>query len=352
MTKRRRALGIAMGSVLVGLLVVSAPALARTRVVRPGKSIQAAINAAHPGDTILVRPGVYRQNLLIKKNRLTLRGQRAVLARPAHPAATRCPVEEGTPGICVLGQGNPMTGAITKRVTGVRITHLTVRGHTGDGIFAFGAGRFRVDHDRLLRNGGYGVFSLASKTVRYLDDLAQGNGDAGFYVGESPGVHALVERNRSLNNRAEGILLRSSTGGRVVGNRLSGNCAGMFVVAIPGPATGFTLSRNTVTRNNRACPGEENGPPPRSGIGIALFGAGNTTVSRNTVTRNRPSGPSLFSGGIVVIRGPGGTAPSGDVISRNVVRRNRPKDLFWDGSGTVRFSRNTCGSSQPTRLCR
>ena len=40
---------------------------AQSSVVGPGESIQKAVNAAHPGDTIVVR-GVHREDVVIRKD--------------------------------------------------------------------------------------------------------------------------------------------------------------------------------------------------------------------------------------------------------------------------------------------
>jgi nitrous oxidase accessory protein NosD len=340
-------------AVASGLLLAPA-AYAKVRVVHSGDSIQAAIDAADPGDTILIEPGTYRESLLINdKDGLTLRGKRATLTNPATAPSTPCNQGGSVVGICVIGQGNFDTGQITDRVSDVRITHLKISRMAGDGIFAFGSQNLRVDHDRLVRNHGYGAFSLASYGTRFLHNLARGNAAPGLYVGDSPDAHAHIEHNASINNHGEGILLRSATIGEVSHNRLSGNCSGLWVLAdAPGPAGGFRITRNRVLRNNKACAGEpDEGEPPASGIGIALIGAFGTVVSRNEVTGNRPSGPSVASGGIIVQKGGSGTAPSNDVVKRNEASNNSPKDISWDGSGTVRFKNNSCGSSAPSGLC-
>ena len=62
---------------------------AQSSVVGPGESIQKAINAADPGDTIVVR-GVHREDVVIRKNGIKLRGEGdAVIEAPQEPKRTR-----------------------------------------------------------------------------------------------------------------------------------------------------------------------------------------------------------------------------------------------------------------------
>src|SRR5215217_2741435 len=56
--------------------------VAQSSVVGPGESIQKAINAAEPGDTIVVR-GVHREDVVIRKDGIKLRGDDATLKPPA-----------------------------------------------------------------------------------------------------------------------------------------------------------------------------------------------------------------------------------------------------------------------------
>src|SRR5215212_8405105 len=61
---------------------------AQSSVVGPGESIQKAVNAADPGDTIVVR-GVHREDVVIRKNGIKLRGEDAVIEAPPEPKQTR-----------------------------------------------------------------------------------------------------------------------------------------------------------------------------------------------------------------------------------------------------------------------
>ncbi len=328
---------------------------ANTIVVRPGHSIQKAINRANAGDTVLVTRGVYRQSLQVRKG-ITLKGRRAILTQPAHPAKTLCNKFGATTGICAAGKvdvSQPNQPKVVKLLRGAKIKGFTVRGFKGDGILGFGTKGLVVARNRLIGNGGYGTFSNTSTGTRDVGNLVKGNGAPGIYVGDSPSAHALVKRNRSVGNRGEGILLRNASIGRALGNTLTGNCAGLLVLAdAPGPATDWLVRGNTVSANNNKCPGDPaEGEPPISGVGIALLGAANTTVSSNQVIGNRKQGKSILSGGIVVQKGVGGTPESNDSIVGNTARKNRPFDISWDGAGTATFTGNTCSKGSPPSIC-
>jgi hypothetical protein len=339
----------------------AAPAGAATRVVHPGQSIQAAIDAASAGDTIVVKPGTYREYLqIIDKDRITLRGQHARLKAPSTPSTSLCDQDEpgSETGICVAGRVGPPVGenpppvlrqAVRDRVTGFRIS-----GFETNGVFGYGTRRLRIDRNRFVGNGEYGVFSNTSTRTRLERNVAVGNkGEAALYVGDSQGAHALVSRNQVVGNRGIGIFIRDASHGRVSHNRSSRNCAGIIVLGdAPGPVAHWTLSFNRVGVNNRACPGNpDEGESPLSGLGIGLSGAQHVRVAHNRVLRNRHLHKSPISGGIVVEKGDMGTNPDDVLVSRNVALLNRPFDLKWDGSGDVTFSKNVCQKGDPSRLC-
>src|SRR5687767_14239964 len=104
---------------------------AQSSVVGPGESIQKAVNAADPGDTIVVR-GVHREDVVIRKNGIKLRGEDAVIEVPARAKAdSPCSKAFGPGAFCVLGDVNVKTGKLTgqrQRVSDVSVSGFTIRG--------------------------------------------------------------------------------------------------------------------------------------------------------------------------------------------------------------------------------
>jgi parallel beta-helix repeat protein len=348
----RRSTVIAL-SVILALVVAVPLASAQTSaksvpIVGPGESIQKAVAAAEPGDTIVVR-GTHHEAVVIRKDGIKLVGQDAVLKSPDEPR-TPC---FAPAGFCVLGDVNFQTGAVSDYVQDVTISGFTIRGFEGFGIVALGARDAKFEKNRAFDNGEYGITAFASKGTQVLANTTSGSGEAGIYIGDSPRANATVAANDTYGNLF-GIFVRNARGGSISANNVHNNCVGLMVLAdAPGPAGNFEVRGNTVHKNTRSCPaGEEGGSI--SGVGIALLGARDMKIQGNSIFDNVPSGPSEFHGGVVLVRGGDegtGTAPKDNLVEGNTVLRNRP-DIFWDKSGSGnRFVSNVCNTSVPTRLC-
>ena len=330
-------------------------------VIGPSHSIQAAVNAASPGDTILLEPGVYHQSVQIRTDGITLRGAGAfrggtVLLPPRSFPDTLCKTEFGPTGVCILAKSvDSDTGAVITPVSNDTVTGLLVSGFPGNGIFGYGTTGLQVTRVAAINDGGYGIARFVSSGTLFANDTAIGNEEAGFYVGDSPWADTVVRDNLAFGNQF-GIFIRHARHVVVIGNRVSRNCQGILVLddGQRGGAGNATIRDNSVFKNNKFCPKSEDTPVSTQGGGILLLGASYTLVARNSVEGN--TGKQFNSGGIVVLSArklTKGSNPNFDTIARNTAFRDHPADLIWDGTGThVLFGANYCRTSVPPGLCR
>ncbi len=348
-------LGVALSAAYAASASVST-----TIVVGPGQSIQAAINGASPGDTVLIKPGVYHQSVQIRTDGITVRGSGdffggTVLEPPATFPKTPCNSIFGPTGICIFAkQVDPKTGRVITPVTDDTVTALLVTGFPASGVFGYGTDGLQVTRVAAIKDGAYGISRFASTDTLFADDTAVGNSEAGFYVGDSPDADTVVRDDVATGNQF-GIFVRHARQVTVMDNRVSGNCQGIFVLddGQPGGAGNAFIRENSVFRNNKFCPKHGETPVNLQGGGILLLGATHTWVTANSVSGN--SGKQVNSGGIVVASAhavTGGSNPHFDTIINNTAYADHPADLIWDGTGSgITFTANHCGTSIPPGLC-
>jgi Periplasmic copper-binding protein (NosD) len=353
--------GFALGfGAALSVPAAAAAAGGSTIVVNPGQSIQAAVNQAQTGDTVLVKPGVYKQSVMIRTDGITLRGSGdflggTVIKPPARPPKNLCTQAFGPTGVCILAkQVNPKNGKIITPVYDDTVTGLYVGGFASNGVFGYGTYGLTVQRVVAVDDGDYGVSRFESTKTLFANDTAIGNDEAGFYVGDSPNAATVVRDDVAKGNEF-GIFVRHARGVTVMDNRVKGNCQGVLVLddGQPGGAGNAVIQDNSVFRNNKLCPKSEDVPVTLQGGGILLLGATQTQVLNNSIKGN--AGKQLNSGGIVVASAAsltGGSNPEFDTIARNTAYGDHPADLIWDGTGNnVNFVANHCARSVPAGLC-
>lgn len=391
---------ITLALALVATLeVVGAPtASAATINVSPGHSIQAAIDAASPGDTIVVAPGVYRENIQINKDNITLQGAgstdgtQTILTPPSASKATHnaCFVSGSSfDGICITN-ANPPSGTVDagNALSGDTVSGFLVRGFPGIGIHAYGAYNLTIDHNRLTNNATDGVAAYASGGVAITNNQASGSSEAGILEADFIGFYtptpvpvpnlATVANNVATNNGA-GIEIRDATdpstffdpadtsrNQTVINNDVEGNCVGVLALDTPSNPlkTAVSIFGNTVRANNKTCTSLPFVPATISGTGILSLAIDGVSARNNTIRDNVPSDIHLpYAGGLVVASYPGGSAQTDFNAAYNTAFGDQPFDIRYErggngsafsinkfprglGSGII-FQFNNCDTSRP-----
>jgi nitrous oxidase accessory protein NosD len=346
--------GLALGSMsLVAMAPTMSSAAAekaptprhqQTQVVHPGESIQAAVDRAHRGDTVIVTAGTYHQNVVIQKNGLTLRARGDVTLKPPASATGLCDSDEDLVGICVVPRDLDPTFTYTIRSQDVTVAGFRVVGF-GDGVLGFGTRNLHVSHVTAVGNEGYGLASFDGIGSRIVGNASTGSDVAGVYVGDSPHADALVMHNRVWNNQF-GFFIRHTHHVTVRNNHTWQNCLGLLLLH-DGQPEGSGDNRvvgNLVARNNHTCTDDEDGTT-FSGAGIVLLGSRHNAILGNTVLGNNRL--SDFSGGVVLF----GEA-NGNTVAGNYLRNNKPADIRKDPTSVRNhFINNDCQTSQPGWIC-
>jgi parallel beta-helix repeat protein len=256
----------------VALAVGVGSAGAQSSVVGPGESIQKAVNAAHPGDTIVVR-GVHREDVIIRKDGIKLRGEDAVIEAPTKAKAdSPCSRVVGRPeAICVWGDFNIKTGELTgPHVSDVSVSGFTIRGfkikgkgdNTAFVIDVYAARNATVVGNRTIGNvaGGIGVGRSINTTVAKNHVIGSPETDSeGINVdndarnttvvnnvvrgiSESRNARNAIEVEESIDTTVAGndliddwlgVFLENSTGTKVLSNDISG--FGIVGIYMEGP---------------------------------------------------------------------------------------------------------------------
>jgi parallel beta-helix repeat protein len=239
-----------VATMILTLLVASGVALAvgigsagaQSSVVGPGESIQKAINAAHPGDTIVVR-GVHREDVVIRKDGIKLRGDDAVIeAPPRAKADSPCSKTFGPEAICVLGDVNIKTGELTgPRVRDVSVSGFTIRGFKvagkGDSsafvIDVTAARNATVVGNLVIGNVAGGIVASRSVNTTVANNHVIGNPKT-----SATGIVVEVARNttvvknvvKSIPEGENAIEVSEGIDTTIEGNDLIGNGVGVFVI--------------------------------------------------------------------------------------------------------------------------
>jgi parallel beta-helix repeat protein len=336
------------------LLLFSSAVAAQARVIPVRSTIQAAVDAAKPGDVVLVPGGTYHENVVVSTDGVSIVGlPRAVLDGTG---------TAGRIGIRVA-PSSPLGTLHEFRLQGLRIEH-----YAGDGVLLRHVAGFTIVGNHLVDNDDYGVFPVLSGHGLIAADFASGSGDTGIYVGQSSDVIVAAD---TAESNTVGFDIENSTRVTAAGNRAMGNSIGLIVQGAPGltvpNATDVIVTGNQLSNNNRPNPSTDpldllSRLP--AGTGLLTVDADRVTIANNVVARNHSSGIALISlpPDVAALDPRLDPIPDGDHITNNTVLGNGldptlqlalfpPADLLWDGTGTGNcWTGNTYTTAFPSQL--
>ena len=395
----RRLVLVALVALLAGIALPGAASAAGTRTVyvddngtpnAAGKgacgkpnyaSIQAAVNDL-TAKRVVVCKGTYAEQITVGRS-LSLEGRSgAVIAAPASLSGVGAIVE--------------FSGAQTSRIKGFTITGAnTAATNLYVGVDVRDGATLTISHNRIRDIRGVGLGSTQGTGIvvdaaraDITDNTLERYGTGGVLV-TSPGGFAMIDGNTlsgqtgaELNNGQIGINIREGGKGDVEDNTITGNKAsdGGGIGIVVDLTDSVSLHDNTVTNNGRGIVlGDETGDVEvrsnvvRDNLGDGIF---LTDASFNTIVENESSGnggegihvetaagePNAFHNVIATNRvhnngGNGifiGVAVAQTIVKENKVHDNGGTDIV-DANGTPlvnTYSDNTCGTSNPSGLCK
>lgn len=249
-------------------------------------TIMAAVGAASPGDTIMVAPGTYREDVVITQP-VSLIGsnQRSIIDASGLPN-----------GIFVNG----MSAAPATGVSGVVISGFTVRNANFEGILVANAtdvlltGNLVTDNDKALDISAPKCNNIPAFETNEAEDCGEG-------------IHLMATNNVS-----------------VVGNESAYNSGGLLITDETGPNYANLISGNNVHDNPYDCgiTLASHGPATSVIPSARLpYGVTGNTISHNVSEHNGYQVPGAGAGVGIFAPFPG-TTDAGNVVIDNVLRDN------------------------------
>jgi len=308
-------LRVALLFLLAGVLVV--PAWAQSTINVPGNAptIQAAINAASDGDTVLVAPGTYVENI-------DFMGKAITVTSSGGPSVTT--IDGGQKGIVVNFANNETRASV---INGFTITDdgpplPTQVSFDADGVFVGGADP-TITNNIITNNRGYGieVYSgsayISGNTISNTSTAGDPSGDFGCDYDDGDGIYI----QGTSNSITDPPIIDHNTIEHNVGHCLGGGI-GLYA-ALPS-----TIISNNIIANNQSL-----------GYGGGVYDVNGSVSLYQNLIYNNVSG--VAGGGVYLGMGSeenGATGPLNVFVTNNTIYGNTISlnpdimDAWVDGS--------------------
>lgn len=232
-------------------------------------TIQNAVDAAVPGDLILIDAGIYKEEVIVTTPSLIIRG-----------------VDRNT--VIIDGEFVRGNGIIVVGADGVAIENMTARNATLNGFFWTGVKGYRGSYLTAINNGDYGLYAFDSIDGMFEYSYGSGSPDSSYYVGQcypcNVILHNLIGQNSALGysgtNSGGNLYIINS----VFENNIVGLAPNTLDSELLPPERESTIWGNIVINNNN--PGAPFKPLtwPTFGNGIIIAGGIHNNVEKNLIS--------------------------------------------------------------------
>lgn len=268
-------------------------------------SIQNAVNAAQPGDLILIDPGVYTEEVTVTTPDVVIRGRdrNTVFIDGLHNATT---------GLTILSDG-------------VAVENVTIRNFTRDAIQVgdvaapVALNRFRALHVTTSNTGRDGISITNATNVEIQNVWGSGHAGAGIAVSNCTECNTLVETTLVEFSGRGMSVVDARNGVHIVRSTARNNRAGIVVEDGLGRTEGAVVAGSVILSN-----GFSNTPlldptwDHAFGVGVHVGGTTNVSVLSNRIATNTRVG-------VLLGRNTTGSSelPVDAIVDGNIVEDNR-----------------------------
>lgn len=295
-------------------------------------TIQAAVDAAEPGDLILIDRGVYKEAVDVTTPGLTIRG-----------------VDRNE--VIIDGEFERPNGIRALFTDGVVVENLTTKNNTQNGVFWSGVRGYRASYVTAVNNGDYGIYAFDSGDGLFEHSYASGSPDAAYYIGQCNPCEAVITDSIGEYSGLGYSGTNASTDIYIVNNIFSHNGTGIAPNTLDSellpPVENVVVAGNLIHDNGYGEFPHKTAQWAAQGMGVALAGADTSTVTKNRVVNHPGSGihvlPNIDDNVYM---------PADNVVEGNVVEGSSVADLVLSGmarSGNC-FEDNDFSTSLPAGL--